>query len=40
MEEEIAKKKSQIATLQEDIKTIDATKQEAETFMFNIGKFI
>ena len=29
MEEEIAKKKSQIATLQEDIKTIDATKQEA-----------
>ena len=40
MESEIAKKESQIAALQEDIKTIDVTMQEAETFMFNIGKFI
>lgn len=40
MDEEIAKKESQIAALQEDIKTIGVTKQEAETFMFNIGKFI
>ena len=40
MESEIAKKESQIAALQEDIKTIGVTKQEAETFMFNIGKFI
>ena len=40
MEQEIAKKKSQIAALQEDIKTIDVTKQEAETFMSNIEKLI
>ena len=40
MESEIAKKESQIAALQEDIKTIGVIKQEAETFMFNIGKFI
>ena len=40
MESEIAKKESQIAALQEDIKTIDVTMQEAETFMFIIGKFI
>lgn len=35
MESEIAKKESQIAALQEDIKTIGVTKQEAETFMSN-----
>lgn len=40
MESEIAKKESQIAALQEDIKTIDVIKQEAETFMSNIEKFI
>lgn len=40
MEQEIAKKESQIAALQEDIKTIDVTKQEAEAFMSNIEKFI
>jgi lipid II:glycine glycyltransferase (peptidoglycan interpeptide bridge formation enzyme) len=40
MESEIAKKESQIAALQEDIKTISVTKQEAETFMSNIEKLI
>lgn len=40
MEQEIAKRESQIAALQEDIKTIDVTKQEAETFMSNIEKLI
>lgn len=40
MEQEIAKKESQIAALQEDIKTIDVTKQEAETFMSNIEKLV
>jgi hypothetical protein len=40
MESEIAKKESQIAALQEDIKTIGVTKQEAETFMSNIEKLI
>lgn len=40
MEQEIAKKESQIAALQEDIKTIDVTKQEAKTFMSNIEKLI
>ena len=40
MEQEIAKKESQIAALQEDIKTIEVTKQEAETFMSNIEKLI
>ena len=40
MEQEIAKKESQIAALQEDIKTIDVTKQEAETFMSNTEKLI
>ena len=40
IEQEIAKKESQIAALQEDIKTIDVTKQEAETFMSNIEKLI
>lgn len=40
MEQEIAKKESQIAALQEDIKTIDVTKQEVETFMSNIEKLI
>ena len=40
MEQEIAKKESLIAALQEDIKTIDVTKQEAETFMSNIEKLI
>ena len=40
MEQEIAKKESQVAALQEDIKTIDVTKQEAETFMSNIEKLI
>ena len=40
MEQEIAKKESQIAALREDIKTIDVTKQEAETFMSNIEKLI
>lgn len=40
MEQEIAKKESQIAALQEDIKTIDVTKQEAETFMSNIENLI
>lgn len=40
MEQEIAKKESQIAALQGDIKTIDVTKQEAETFMSNIEKLI
>ena len=40
MEQEIAKKESQIAALQQDIKTIDVTKQEAETFMSNIEKLI
>lgn len=40
MEQEIAKKESQIAALQEGIKTIDVTKQEAETFMSNIEKLI
>ena len=38
--QEIAKKESQIAALQEDIKTIDVTKQETETFMSNIEKLI
>ena len=38
MEQEIAEKESQIAALQEDIKTIDVTKQEVETFMSNIEK--
>ena len=37
---ENAKKESQIAALQEDIKTIGVTKQEAETFMSNIEKLI
>lgn len=40
MESEIAKKESQIAALQEDIKNIGVTKQEAETFMSNIEKLI
>lgn len=40
MEQEIAKKEFQIAALQEDIKTINVTKQEAETFMSNIEKLI
>lgn len=40
MESEIAKKESQIAALQEDIKTINVTKQEAEAFMSNIEKLI
>lgn len=40
IEQEIAKKESQIAALQEDIKTIDVTKQEAETLMSNIEKLI
>lgn len=40
MEQEIEKKESQIAALQEDIKTINVTKQEAETFMSNIEKLI
>lgn len=40
MESEIAKKEFQIAALQEDIKTIGVTKQEAETFMSNIEKLI
>lgn len=40
MEQEIAKKESQIAALQEDIKTINVTKHEAETFMSNIEKLI
>nr|UVM92050.1 MAG: hypothetical protein [Bacteriophage sp.] len=40
IEQEIAKKESQIAALQEDIKTIDVTKQEAEAFMSNIEKLI
>lgn len=38
-ESQIAKKESEIA-LQEDIKTIGVTKQEAETFMSNIEKLI
>ena len=40
MEQEIAKKESQIAALQEDIKTINVTKQETEVFMPNIEKLI
>ena len=40
MESEIARKESQITALQEDIKTIDVTKQEAGTFMSNIEKLI
>ena len=40
MESEIAKRESLIAALQEDIKTIGVTKQEAETFMSNIEKLI
>lgn len=40
IEQEIAKKESQIAALREDIKTIDVTKQEAEAFMSNIEKLI
>lgn len=40
MEQEIAKKESQITALQEDIKTINVTKQEAEVFMSNIEKLI
>lgn len=40
MEQEIAKKESQIAALQEDIETIEVTKQEAETFMSNIEELI
>ena len=36
----LVKKESQIAVLQEDIKTIGVTKQEAETFMSNIEKLI
>ena len=35
-----AEMESQIAALQEDIKTIGVTKQEAETFMSNIEKLI
>lgn len=40
MESEIAKKESQIAALQEDIRTIGVTKHEAETFISNIEKLI
>ena len=40
MEEEITKKESQITILQEDIKTISITKQEAEIFMSNLEKLI
>lgn len=40
MESEIAEKESQIAALQEDIKTVGVTKQEAETFMSNMEKLI
>lgn len=40
MESEIAKKESQIAALQEDIKTIGVTKQEAETFMSSLFDMI
>ena len=40
MESEISKKESQITALQEDIKTIGITKQEAEIFMSNISKLI
>ena len=35
-----AEMESEIAALQEDIKTIGVTKQEAETFMSNIEKLI
>lgn len=35
-----AEMESQIAALQEDIKTIGVTKQETETFMSNIEKLI
>lgn len=40
MEEEIKNKESQIASLQNDIETINVTKKEAETFMENISKLI
>lgn len=40
MEEEITKKESQITILQEDIKTINITKQEAKIFMSNLEKLI
>ena len=40
MEEEIKNKESQIASLQNDIETINVTKREAETFMENISKLI
>ena len=40
MEQEIARKESQIAALQEDIRTIDVTKQEVEAFMSDIEKII
>lgn len=40
MEEEIKNKESQIASLQNDIETINITKREAETFMENISKLI
>ena len=40
MEEEIKSKESQIASLQNDIETINVTKKEAETFMENISKLI
>lgn len=35
-----AEMESEIAALQEDIRTIGVTKQEAETFMSNIEKLI
>lgn len=40
MEDEIAKKKSQIVELQNNIEVINATKHEAETFMSEISKFL
>lgn len=40
IEEEIKNKESQIASLQNDIDTINVTKKEAEVFMENISKLI
>lgn len=40
MEEEIKNKESQIASLQNDIETINITKRKAETFMENISKLM
>ena len=40
MEKELKSKNAQIASLYNDIETINVTKKEAENFMENISKFI